>query len=1327
MSNIYVYDANCEDFTNFGLVGALTPASCVFEEEANGLSEITMQHPIDALGKYTQLACNNILMVEVPVRTTPGIIGNSIVTSVEQWVVRTHSTTTKAQRTLYKRKTGSSRIKVLPEGTIATVVEKSDEGRYKVKCQYGTGWMESSGLSYSTSATIADNSQSIESVQPAWTVKPQFFRIYSVEKNISGVTVMARHISYDLLYNLTTYKNTGSVPCATALAAIMAGCVADNDFTAYTNLITERTGVNWTRTNPIDALLNPETGLTALYGASLVRDNWELYVLHDPGLNRGVTVEYGKNMTGITYTESFDEVVTRIIPVGETKDGDDLLLEGDTPWVDSNRINSYPVVYAQELKCENCKVGTDGVTDEIARARMVEQAQAVFDNGGDMPTVEMSVDFINLGDTAEYAQFKNLERLFLWDYVLIRHKLHDIDVTSRIVKIQWDCLLDRMQGMEIGSIGKTLANSGITTWQIPTGFSGSKIAGGTVGGGALQSDIISARHIQSESINTEALQAEAVTTDKLAAGSVTADKLQADIIDAVSIEAISAHIEKIVSENITTDELYVALADLNRTIIGTADIGWAQIKDLVTGKAIITEGVGGQLYISRLAVTEANMVSLTVGELVVKGKDGSFYSVSVDADGNVITTLKQIENDDIGDLTIDAGEKLIEGSVTAACLNAQDIFADNAIIRQLMAANLDVDTLFARDAFIASLNTTDISGNGTIKIMSKRLDDVEGKNTEVYEAYLSGELRGEQGIQGPAGVGIAGIIEYYARHTNGTTAPSSWQSTPPTLTSVYRYLWNYETITYTDSSTFDTKKRVIGVYGNTGAAGNGISGIVNYYLASAQSTGITTASSGWTTAVQSPTEDKKYLWNYEVISYTNGGSYTSDPTIIGTYGDKGDPGQTTYFHIKYSAVSNPTSSSQMSENPNIYIGTYVDFTAADSTDPSKYTWSRFQGLQGETGEQGIPGTNGENGLTSYLHIKYSNDGGASFTSNNGETVGDYIGQYVDYTLADSTDPSDYTWAKIKGETGVGIAGVQEYYARHTSGTTAPSSWSTTPPTLTSTYRYMWNYEIITYTNGDTKETAKRVIGVYGNTGLTGGTGPAGPEGPAGETGNGISSITNYYLATSASSGVTTSTSGWTVAVQNVSADKKYLWNYEVIAYTNGDTDTSTPMIIGAYGDAGVSVSSIKEQYYLSTSKETPTGGTWEYTMPEWEFGLYVWHRSEVTYSDGEVAYTEPWCDTGWEAAYDAQRAANNAGAMASAAVEAIGSIPNRVEVKDDGLYLKDQYGASMLKINSASVNIGTTSGSNADGYSQFTASYAQFSNYQLRCTADGGLAFKLKG
>lgn len=207
--------------------------------------------------------------------------------------------------------------------------------------------------------------------------------------------------------------------------------------------------------------------------------------------------------------------------------------------------------------------------------------------------------------------------------------------------------------------------------------------------------------------------------------------------------------------------------------------------------------------------------------------------------------------------------------------------------------------------------------------------------------------------------------------------------------------------------------------------------------------------------------------------------------IQGEKGEQGIPGKdgkngsTTYFHIKYAAVSNPTAS-QMTEVPNTYIGTYVDFTAADSADPAKYMWSRFQGIQGEKGTQGIPGTNGVNGRTSYLHIKYSNDGGKTFTGNSGEDSGTYIGTCVDYTQNDPTNVSAYSWAKIKGETGAkgdkgdtgasgkGVKSTAVTYQASSSGTTIPTGvWSATPPATSADKPYFWTRTIITYTDNTT--------------------------------------------------------------------------------------------------------------------------------------------------------------------------------------------------------------------------------------------------------------------
>ena len=191
----------------------------------------------------------------------------------------------------------------------------------------------------------------------------------------------------------------------------------------------------------------------------------------------------------------------------------------------------------------------------------------------------------------------------------------------------------------------------------------------------------------------------------------------------------------------------------------------------------------------------------------------------------------------------------------------------------------------------------------------------------------------------------------------------------------------------------------------------------------------------------------------------------------GPAGKDGANGKTSYFHIKYSPVVNPTSASQMTETPDTYIGTYVDYTKADSTDPKKYTWYRFQGLQGAQGTQGIPGTNGTNGKTSYLHIKYSNDGGKTFTSNSGETVGDYIGQCTDFNQADPTTVGAYTWSKIKGDTGDagrGIKSAVTTFQVGASGTTIPTgTWSSSVPATSAAKPYLWSKTVTTYTDNTT--------------------------------------------------------------------------------------------------------------------------------------------------------------------------------------------------------------------------------------------------------------------
>lgn len=357
-----------------------------------------------------------------------------------------------------------------------------------------------------------------------------------------------------------------------------------------------------------------------------------------------------------------------------------------------------------------------------------------------------------------------------------------------------------------------------------------------------------------------------------------------------------------------------------------------------------------------------------------------------------------------------------------------------------------------------------------------------------------------------------------------------------------------------------------------------------------------------------------------------------DQGIQGPKGADGKDGKTTYFHIKYSAVSNPTSASQMTETPSKYIGTYVDFTQTDSDDPKKYSWQQMEGSQGPQGKQGIAGTNGSDGKTSYLHIKYSNDGGKTFTGNSGEDIGTYIGTCVDYVKDDPTSVGSYKWAKIKGETGAkgdkgdtgkGVKSTAVTYQTASSGTTVPTgTWSSSVPSA-SAGQYLWTRTVITYTD-NTSSTLYSV----------GRMGTNGTNGSNGANGKSIGSITNYYLATPSASGVTASTSGWTTSVQSVSASKKYLWNYEVVKYTDGTVaSTTAPCIIGSYGDTGSKgdkgdtgstgngIKSIAEHYSVSASNSSaPT--SWSSTVPTMtESNKYLWNYETITYTNGTTVDT----------------------------------------------------------------------------------------------------------
>ena len=149
-----------------------------------------------------------------------------------------------------------------------------------------------------------------------------------------------------------------------------------------------------------------------------------------------------------------------------------------------------------------------------------------------------------------------------------------------------------------------------------------------------------------------------------------------------------------------------------------------------------------------------------------------------------------------------------------------------------------------------------------------------------------------------------------------------------------------------------------------------------------------------------------------------------------------------------------------------------------------------------------------------------------------------------------------------GSAGKGISKVETFYLTTSASsgvTTSTSGWDTSPEPTTTTKKYIWSYTKTTYTSGDPTNSTPAIIGTHGATGPAGGPGAAG---------KGISKVETFYLTTSASSGVTTSTSGWDTSPEPTTIDKKYIWSYTKTTYTSGSPTDSTPAIIGTHGATG---------------------------------------------------------------------------------------------------------------------------------------------------------------
>ena len=466
--------------------------------------------------------------------------------------------------------------------------------------------------------------------------------------------------------------------------------------------------------------------------------------------------------------------------------------------------------------------------------------------------------------------------------------------------------------------------------------------------------------------------------------------------------------------------------------------------------------------------------------------------------------------------------------------------------------------------------------------------------------------QGPQGGTGPTGKGVSSIVEQYYKSTSATTlSGGSWSNTYPGWENG-KYIWTRSIITYTDkNSTTTTPVCVTGTKGNTGAKGD---------------TG--SAGASLVTLITS------YSYNQtEIDTYAKDG-YSGSWYVTSTSGVKVN--DTVLLRVR-----NTTKNGYcyiIAKVTEVESSTRVTATSQGVVDKGNTGAKGDKGETGPQGPQGVQGVKGADGKTYYTWIKYADSPTSGMSDN--PSGKKYIGvAYNKTTATESTTYSDYSWSLIKGDkgdkgdkgetggtgptgpTGNGIKSIAYYYARTTSQT-APSAASitaTSMPTLDATNKYLWQKEVITYTN-NTSQTSVLLLAVYGNTGAKGDKGDTGPAG------KGISSTEVTYQASTSGTSIPKGT--WATSIPSVVAGS-YLWTRTIITYT--DKTSTTSYAVGKMGNTGATGKGIKSTsitYQAHSNGTTAPTGTWTDLVPATSAEKpYLWSRTILTYTDNTTSTT----------------------------------------------------------------------------------------------------------
>lgn len=285
----------------------------------------------------------------------------------------------------------------------------------------------------------------------------QLYRIYNTIKNLDSIIAYARPIAYDLIDKILLDVRPTNCNGQDALNSILS----NTRFTGHSN-ITKLNTAYFVRKNIIEALFsNDENSFLNRWGGEFLFDNFDIYINDKIGLDRGIRVEFGYNLSGIEEDINIDEVVTRIIPVGY----DGIMLAGSTPWVDSPNINKYVNVKERVIEFDDVKVkentnDEEGFnTIEEARTELINRCRKLYENGIDKPLVNYKINMIDLKNTTAYEVYKVLEEINEGDTVTCNVSNLDIDVKARCIKLERNELTGELISFELGDFEENYFNS----------------------------------------------------------------------------------------------------------------------------------------------------------------------------------------------------------------------------------------------------------------------------------------------------------------------------------------------------------------------------------------------------------------------------------------------------------------------------------------------------------------------------------------------------------------------------------------------------------------------------------------------------------------------------------------------------------------------------------------------------------------------------------------------------------------------------------------------------------------------------------------------------